>query len=245
VSSLERVAALRNRMETDDIGAALIGDVANMRYLTGFDRVFDDMINAAVVVGPDYLRFYTDSRYIEGAQVAARDTGWDVRLQRESLYAEVCEDLHADGVDTLAMESNVPHARFVFVSDRFNGRVVVTDQWVEEQRAIKDEGELDGIAAAAALTDQAFDHVLGILRPGLREMDVSLALEFFMRTNGSEGLAFEPIVASGPNSSRPHAGVTMREIVPPFAVDGSAMIGLPPSDSAAPRMKSICPPIPE
>jgi len=41
---------------------------------------------------------------------------------------------------------------------------------------------------------------------------VALELEFYMRSTGSDGLAFEPIVASGPNSSRPHAGVTMREI---------------------------------
>lgn len=201
-------------MLTDDVEATLIGDSANMRYLTGFDRVFDDGISAVVVVGMGYLRFYTDSRYIEAARAAASDTGWDVRLQVDSLYGEVCDDLHADGVETLAMESSVPHARFVFVSDRFKGRIVVTDMWVEGLRSIKDPTELRACAAAAALTDAAFDHVLGIIHPGLREIDVSLALEFFMRTNGSDGLAFEPIVSSGPNTSRPHAGVTMREIVP-------------------------------
>ena len=37
----------------------------------------------------------------------------------------------------------------------------------------------------------------------------------------------------------------MRESLPLLAVDGSAMIGLPPTERAAPRMKSICPPMPE
>jgi Xaa-Pro aminopeptidase len=126
----------------------------------------------------------------------------------------VCQDLSAAGAQTIAVESSVPHARFVLVADRFSGRVVVADRWVERLRVVKDAVELDAAARAAVLTDAAFAHVLGVVRPGLREIDVSLALEVFMRSNGSEGLAFDPIVASGPNSSRPHAGVTDRVIEP-------------------------------
>jgi Xaa-Pro aminopeptidase len=207
-----RIEALRGLMESDGVDAMLLSGVANMRYITGFDRVFDEMINAAVVVGPDSLRFYTDSRYVEAARAAAEGSDWDIRLHGDELYTRVCEDLGAAGAETIAVEGSVPHARFVLVSDRFSGRVVVADRWVERSRAVKDDVELDAIARAAALTDAAFDHVLGLLKPGLREIDVSLALEVFMRSNGSEGLAFDPIVASGSNSSRPHAGVTQRVI---------------------------------
>jgi Xaa-Pro aminopeptidase len=207
-----RIEALRGLLESDEVDAALISDPANMRYLTGFERVFDGSVHAAVVVGRDYLRFYTDPRYIEAAKAAAEGTAWDVRLQGTDLFVRVCDDLGTSGAETIAMESSVPHARFVLVSDRFSGRVVVSDRWVERLRAVKDEAELDACGRAAALTDAAFGHVLELLRPGLREIDVSLALEVFMRSNGSEGLAFEPIVASGPNSSRPHAGVSGRVI---------------------------------
>jgi Xaa-Pro aminopeptidase len=214
MSSATRVEALRARLLEGEVDAALVTESANMRYLTSFGHVFDDSISAAVVVSADTMRFYTDARYIEAARAAAAGSGWDVRLQRDSLYDEVCADLRADGVQTIAMESSVPHARFVFVSDRFEGHVVISDDWVQALREIKDAGELESAAAAAALTDAAVDHVLGIVHPGLREIDVALALEVFMRTNGSEGLAFEPIVASGPNTSKPHAGISMREIQP-------------------------------
>lgn len=208
----DRVSALRAKMLADEVDAALVSGVANMRYLTAFDRVFDDNISAAVVVSADSAIFYTDSRYIEAARTAAEGSEWDVRLQRESLYTDVADDLREAGFETLAMESAVPHGRFVFISDRFGGRVVMSDGWVEELRSLKDAGELDAIARAAAITDAAFDHVLGVIRPGLREIDVALALEVFMRTNGSDGLAFVPIVASGPNSSKPHAGISTRQI---------------------------------
>jgi len=51
-----------------------------------------------------------------------------------------------------------------------------------------------------------------MLEPGVIERDIVLEIEVFMRTNGAEGVAFPPIVASGLNSSRPHAGVTERAI---------------------------------
>jgi Xaa-Pro aminopeptidase len=212
VSSAERVAALRKRLEADSVQALLVGELANMRYLTCFDGVFDSMAAGAVVITADVARYYTDSRYIEAARNAAAGTPWEVRLQRESLYSEVCADLLADGFETLAMESSVPYARFKMVSELFGGRVVVIDHAVEGLRTHKDAGEIAAIGRAAALTDEAFDHVLGVIRPGLREIDVALALEAYMRGHGSEGLAFEPIVASGPNSSKPHAGISMRVI---------------------------------
>ena len=211
---LARIEALRELMESDEVDAVLLSDVANMRYITAFDRLFDDHIHAAVAVGPDYLRFYTDSRYIEAARAAAGDTGWDVQLRGDELYMRVCGDLAAAGAETIAVESSVPHARFVLMADCFSGRVVVADRWVERLRVVKDAVELGAATRAAALTDAAFEHVLGLLKPGMREIDVSLALEVFMRSSGSEGLAFDPIVASGPNSSRPHAGVTQRVIGP-------------------------------
>jgi Xaa-Pro aminopeptidase len=212
VSAQDRVDALRGHLSEDDVGAALISTPANLRYLTGFARVFDDMVSAAVAITQTHQRIYTDSRYIEAVQMAAEGTAWEVRLQRESLYTEVCDDLRAEGAETIAMESSVPHARFVVISDCFDGRVVISDRWVESLREVKDAEELDAIARAAVLTDAAVDHVLGIIRPGLREIDVALELEVYMRSNGSEGLAFEPIVASGPNTSKPHAGISMREI---------------------------------
>jgi len=212
VSSETRVSALRVRFEADTVDALLVGELANMRYLTCFDGVFDSMAAGAVVITAEIARYYTDSRYIEAARKAAEGTQWDVRLTRESLYTEVVTDLRADGFETLAMESSVPYARFKMVSELFGGRVVVIDHAVEGLRAVKDDGEIAAASRAAALTDEAFDHVLGILRPGLREVDVALALEAYMRGHGSEGVAFEPIVASGPNSSKPHAGITTRVI---------------------------------
>ena len=57
---------------------------------------------------------------------------------------------------------------------------------------------------AQALTDAAFSHILGFLKPSVREIDVALELEYFMRKNGADGIAFHTIAVSGSASALPH-----------------------------------------
>ncbi|MCL4079142.1 Xaa-Pro peptidase family protein [Coriobacteriia bacterium Es71-Z0120] len=207
-----RLAAIRRALADEGVPAMLVTAVSNMRYLTGFDGVFDDGINAACLVTSEHARFYTDARYSEAAQAAAGGTPWTVRQTSGSMYIDICRELQAEGVTEIAIESSVPYGRFKFISEQFVGSVRVTDGLIEKIRQVKEAAEIERIQEAARLTDAAFEHVLGFIRPGLTELEVALELEIWMRANGSEGVAFAPIVASGPNSSRPHATVTGRTI---------------------------------
>lgn len=207
-----RLASVRRQMAKDSLPAMLITGVSNMRYVTGFESVFDSGINAACLVTREIARFYTDRRYSEAATTEAEGTPWAVRVPEESLYIDACAELHEAGVTELVLESSIPYGRFKFISEQFVGSVRVLDRVVEEIRQVKEAHELERIEAAAALTDRAFDHILGMIAPGMTEREVALELEFFMRRNGSDDIAFDPIVASGPNSARPHAGVSDRVI---------------------------------
>lgn len=207
-----RLAAFRRRLTGEEGGASLVTLPDNMRYLTGFEGVFDEGIAAAVLVTADVARFYTDFRYAEAAKAAAAGTPWAVHIQKESMYVEICEELRAEGVTALTIEDSVPYGRFKFISENFIGHVLVVEHMVEDLRQVKETAEIEAIERAAALTDSAFDHILGQIRPGMREVDIAVELEGFMRRNGSQGLAFDSIVAGGPNSARPHAGVTDRAV---------------------------------
>lgn len=200
-----RLEGVRKRMREDKVPAALVSMRSNLHYLTAFDGVIDTGINAACLITEDAARFYTDSRYAEAATAAAIGGPWEVVLQKENLYIDLCDQLHAEGITSLLLESSVPYGRFKFVSEQFRGGVRVVDELAETMRQTKEPEEIERIAAAAAIADTGFEHILGFLRPGLTEREVALELEFFMRRNGSDGMPFEPIVASGPNGARPHA----------------------------------------
>lgn len=200
-----RIEAVRARMHEEGAEAVVISRVSNLRYLTAFDGVIDDGTNGACVITDEAARFYTDMRYAQAAIAAASGGPWTVVVQREDLYAEICEDLRALGFDSLAVESSIPYKRFVHMTDKFGGAVHAVDQLVESIRQVKEPEEVERIAAAAAIADSAFAHIVSFIRPGMTEAEIALELEFYMRRAGSEGVAFEPIVASGPNSAHPHA----------------------------------------
>lgn len=88
----------------------------------------------------------------------------------------------------------------------------VASDVINESRMVKDEEELKKIAKAEAIGDAAFNHILDIIKPGITETEIALELEFFMKRQGASKLSFDTIVASGANSSMPHAQVTDRRI---------------------------------
>ncbi len=205
-----RISTLRRRLLQEGVPAFLVTSIPNIRYLTGFEGVFDDEANVACLLTSEIARAYTDFRYAEAAKEAAEGTPWIVHTPADSIYTTICEDLHALDVEEMAVESSVPYGRFRFLSEHFGGRVHVFDQTVEKIRQVKEAAEVERIAAAAELADRTMAHVFGILGPGSVERDISLEIEVFIRKNGAEAVAFPPIVASGPNSSKPHAITTDR-----------------------------------
>jgi len=104
--------------------------------------------------------------------------------------------------------------------------LVPTTAVVEGLRQVKDAGEIDRVAAAAAIADRALAEVVPMLGEGRSEREIALALDSAMRRLGAEDRAFETIVAAGPNSAKPHARPSERPVAPgdPVVVDFGATV---------------------
>ncbi|NTU71098.1 MAG: aminopeptidase P family protein [Coriobacteriia bacterium] len=208
-----RLEALRVLMHDAALGAMVVWSVPNVSYLTGFIGVWDEEPAALLAVTDSESVVFTDSRYLESARAAALEGPWDVRLVVDDQWSEALAVAVGAGATRVAVESTMPYATVEGARERFEGDIVPTAGLVERLRASKDANEIELIGQAQAITDAAFDHVLGFVRPGMTEREVALELEFHMRATGSDGIAFPPIVASGPNSALPHAHPSAREIV--------------------------------
>lgn len=79
-----------------------------------------------------------------------------------------------------------------------------------ELRRTKSEDEVKKMAAAQDIADAAFSHILGFINPSRTEAEVACELEYFMKKNGADGIAFETIAVSGKSSSSPHASPAQR-----------------------------------
>ena len=182
-------------------GAALISSHTNIFYLCGFS--FHD---GYLLIFPDAAYLLTDSRYSEAAEMEA-DKGFTVLVPKCGMIAAFRELLGTHGVTSLSVEeSNLTVATFDRLVKGLDGVTLlhgVTDI-LTRLRICKDAAEIAAIREAQRITDAAFTHILDFIKPGVRELDVALELEFFMRRMGASGLAFHTIAVSGSASSLPH-----------------------------------------
>ncbi len=182
--------------------AALIFHDANRRYYSAFHTS-----SGAVLVTRHDAWFLTDFRYIEAAHKYVDDL---VCKESKSLFADAMALCKAAGVTTVYLEDET-----LTVSERrqylkrADGMELVTDNTlcarIWEQRRIKDEREIACIRRAQALTDDTFSYILPRLAVGRTEKDIALDMEMYMRRQGAHAVSFDFIVASGENSSLPHA----------------------------------------
>ncbi len=181
--------------------AAIVSSRENQRYLSGFD--FEDGL---ILVTREKSYLLTDSRYIEAArEQASREL--EVLMPSEGQLTAIACLLSENGCRTVATEdralSCAEYARYCKTLDAYTlsgGASEILDGL----RLYKDDGELAAIARAQKITDDAFAHIVKWIKPEMSEIEVALELEYFMRKNGAEGLAFDTIAVSGTNSSRPH-----------------------------------------
>lgn len=93
-----------------------------------------------------------------------------------------------------------------------NTNIVPISEMIELIRVIKSDEEINKIKKASEITLQAFEHIVQYIKPYQTEIDIKNELETYMFRSGANGLAFETIVASGPNTSKPHSIPSERQI---------------------------------
>lgn len=186
--------------------AALVSNLVNVRYLTGFTGS-----NAALLVMGDHAVLATDGRYTTQAGQQAPDV--EVLVQRECARALVAAAARR-GVRRLGFEAHhvTVELHRALVAVEAGPELVVLGHAVEALRVVKEEHEIAMLREACAIGDRALVEVLGTIAPGQTERDVARRLEAAMVELGADGVAFDTIVAAGASSAIPHHRPTGAEI---------------------------------
>ena len=182
--------------------AALITSDVNRRYFTGLGSSA-----GTLVAFRNTAYFIIDFRYIEIAKATV--TGAEVILQ-DKLYEQIGALLKKHGAKTVAIETGyVTVGALETYRERLPEYEFLTDATLNdeilEMRSIKDESEIAAIRKAQSITDASFLEILDFIKAGKTEKEIAAYLEYCMRRLGADGLAFDTIAASGPNSAKPHA----------------------------------------
>jgi Xaa-Pro aminopeptidase len=221
----QRLRRLAGALEDADLDVFLITHTSDIRWLTGFEGVFDDeQAHLALIVRDPSLgkpALFTDTRYSGALRELDVSRRWriiDERRPRFACVAEVLKELfgawRATGAVRLGIEGDLRLDAYRALRRAFDELDCPAAGWAEpvelfgfvpQLRSIKDAQEIELLKAAQAITDAAFIHMLNYLKPGRTEREAATELEFFMRRSGADGIAFPSIVASGHHSAIPHA----------------------------------------
>lgn len=236
--AIKRLHKLRPVIAERGLDALLISRPENYRYLSGFTGS-----SGWLVISHSDAVLATDSRYTEQAKQETQ--GFEIIKIKGGLDGWLPQLTSNLGWHKLGFEADhICYANYHKLSEiikvrQANLELIPTTGLVEHLRSIKEPAELELIMKAVELTDAAFEHIKSVIRPGMTEREAAWEIEKFLRQNGSAGVPFEIIVASGPNSALPHAKPSERVIHSgePVLIDMGAKIGGYCSDFS----RTLCP----
>ena len=203
-----RIDQLRKQLEKEKIAGLLVTDKINRRYLCGFTGS-----NGLLLVTEKDARLFVDGRYTQQAQQQTSN----VEIFEIPVGGSLNETLRpfVEGL-TLGFEAGTigyqTFTGFQALMADVSGRLVATNNLVEGLRMIKAPEEIRAIKQAAAIADQTLEVILPMIRSGMTELELANEIDYRSKKLGSEGPAFETIVASGERTALPHAHASQKKI---------------------------------
>ncbi len=188
------------------------GLLLTSRYSRHYGAEFD-IAEGVAVVSKKGCRYFTDSRYIESAENNLK--GFEVLpVNQFAGYFKRLNDAIQDfGITTLGYEEYyLTVAELMGYEKNLKAKLVPYNKEINGFRGVKEEWELNLMRKAQTITDKAFAEVITRIKPGMTELELQAELIYCLYKNGGTGLAFDPIVVSGPNTSLPH-GVAGERVI--------------------------------
>ncbi|MGD8191501.1 M24 family metallopeptidase [Brevibacillus ginsengisoli] len=205
---MEKLQKLREQMKREGIDGLLVSYGQNRRYLTNFTGTY-----GYVLISADKAMLLTDFRYSEQALKQAPHYEVVKLPTKDALFTQVASLAEQIGIKRLGFEEDhLTCGLFRKVESEWKREMIPVSGLVEKLRMIKTPDELDKLRTAAQIADAAFTHIIGWMRPGVKEWEVSNELEAFMRNQGASSSAFDTIVASGVRSALPHGVASEKQL---------------------------------
>lgn len=202
-----KIEWLRNKLKGMNLDGMIITNPINIEYLIGIRA------EGTLLITRKENIYITDSRYIEAVKSTLTiDDGVivnDVRNIRPDDY----ENFFLFCTNVGFEENHVTYSRYKDLIQRYRiENMQETENLIEQHRTIKDDEEIRRIKKACEITDNCFSHLCKYIKKGMSEKQIAVEIESYFKLNGAEDISFEPIVATGPNSSMPHAVPTERKV---------------------------------
>lgn len=198
---------LREKMKMLDMQGMIVTNPTNIFYLTGI------IAEGILLITRKENIFLTDSRYIEEVNSTLTIDDGIIVHEFKDFSKDEYENFFLFCENVGFEENYVTYSKYKQYMHQYKiNNLQETEQVIEKQRMMKDEEEIQKITKACQITDECFTHLLEFIKVGKTEKEIALEIERYFKTHDADGISFDPIVASGKNSSKPHAVPTDRKI---------------------------------
>ena len=183
--------------------------------------------NTAILITSDVNRFYfSEFKSSAGAMFVTKDKAYllvDFRYY-EAAVKTVPKDIEVLCYNKLFETLNYLIVKFsiqaIIIEDdfitvgklnQFKSNIkadIVVDFTLSDKilslRMIKSDDELEKIITAQKIAEKSYSQLLNMIKAGVSERELAVELEYLMKKNGAEKIAFDLITISGKNTSLPH-----------------------------------------
>ena len=202
-----KIKWLREKMKMLDMQGVIISNPVNIRYLTGIAA------EGVLLITRKENIFLTDARYLEEVNAILTIDDGIIVYEFKDFSQDEYENFFMFCENVGFEEDYITYATFKEYMHKYRiNNLQETEKIIEKQRMIKDEEEIEKITKACEITDKCFKYLLNFIKVGQTEKEIAFEIERYFKTHGADDVSFAPIVASGKNSSKPHAIPTDKRI---------------------------------
>jgi Xaa-Pro aminopeptidase len=182
----------------------LITNMKNIRYLTGFTGS-----SGFAIITRDRGLFFTDFRYEEQSKREVK--GFEIVIEKGKRIKLISSFVKKLDIKKLGFEKSISY-QFYELLKAVPSTLLPQKNLVEDMRKVKSDEEIESIKEAVRRAEGAFLKIKPRIKTGVKEMEIALRLEMQLKKAGCRNIPFDIIVASGKNSSMPHARPTEKKI---------------------------------
>lgn len=202
-----KIRWLREKIKMLDMQAMIVSNPVNIAYLTGIEA------EGILLITRKENIFLTDGRYIEHVHNVLTIDDEVIVYEFKDFSKDEYENFFLFCENVGFEEDYVTYSDYKEYMHKYKiNNLQETEKIIEKQRMIKDEEEIQKITEACRITDSCFEYLKQFIKVGRTEKEIAIEIEKYFKLNGADGVSFEPIVASGTNSSKPHAVPTDKKI---------------------------------
>ena len=197
---MNHISKISEKLADYGLDAMLITSESGELYALGFHG------EGMLLVTAEGGHYSTDGRYIEAAEEQVKGVELECIGAGKNHLSLAKAYIEEHKLTNVGFESGAvtvdEHRR---LTQELPCILSPAQKLLDDLRAAKDEEEIKAMKKAQKITDDAFRAVLNYIRPGMTEKEIAARLVYEMLRMGAEKVSFDPIVAAGPNGSRPHA----------------------------------------